>query len=91
MSKRRVVITGLGAITPVGNTVQTTWDNLIAGQSGIVRISKFDAKDINSQIAGEVKDFDVSEYVGPKEARTMDLFIHYGLAAGIQAFRDSAL
>ena len=91
MSKRRVVITGLGAVTPVGNTVQTTWDNLIAGQSGIVRISKFDAKDINSQIAGEVKDFNVSEYIGQKEARTMDTFIHYGLAAGIQAFRDSGI
>ena len=83
MSKRRVVITGLGAITPVGNTVQTTWSNLIAGQSGIVNITKFDAKDINSQIAGEVKDFNVSEYIGQKEARTMDTFIHYGLAAGI--------
>ena len=91
MSKRRVVITGLGAVTPLGNDVATTWSNLIAGQSGIATISRFDASDISSQIAGEVKGFDVSEYIGAKEARTMDTFIHYGLAAGIQAFRDSGL
>ena len=91
MSKRRVVITGLGAVTPLGNDVATTWSNLIAGQSGIATISRFDASDISSQIAGEVKGFDVGEYIGAKEARTMDTFIHYGLAAGIQAFRDSGL
>ena len=89
MSKRRVVITGLGAVTPLGNDVATTWSNLIVGQSGIATISRFDASDISSQIAGEVKGFDVGEYIGAKEARTMDTFIHYGLAAGIQAFRDS--
>ena len=89
MSKRRVVITGLGAVTPLGNDVATTWHNLIAGQSGISRITRFDASDISSQIAGEVKNFDVTEYIGAKEARNMDIFIHYGLAAGIQAFRDS--
>lgn len=91
MSKRRVVITGLGAVTPLGNDVATTWSNLIVGQSGIATISRFDASDISSQIAGEVKGFDVGEYIGAKEARTMDTFIHYGLAAGIQAFRDSGL
>ena len=64
MSKRRVVITGLGAVTPLGNDVATTWSNLIAGQSGIATISRFDASDISSQIAGEVKGFDVSEYIG---------------------------
>ena len=89
MSKRRVVITGLGAVTPLGNDVATTWHNLIAGQSGISRITRFDASDVSSQIAGEVKNFDVTEYIGAKEARNMDIFIHYGLAAGIQAFRDS--
>ena len=89
MSKRRVVITGLGAVTPLGNDVATTWHNLIAGQSGISRITRFDASDISSQIAGEVKNFDITEYIGAKEARNMDIFIHYGLAAGIQAFRDS--
>ncbi len=91
MSKRRVVITGLGAVTPLGNDVASTWNQLIAGQSGIATISKFDASAISSQIAGEVKNFDVSEYIGQKEARTMDTFIHYGLAAGIQAFRDSVI
>ena len=91
MSKRRVVITGLGAVTPLGNDVASTWNQLIAGQSGIATISKFDASAISSQIAGEVKNFDVSEYIGQKEARTMDTFIHYGLAAGIQAFRDSGI
>ena len=91
MSKCRVVITGLGAVTPLGNDVASTWNQLIAGQSGIATISKFDASAISSQIAGEVKNFDVSEYIGQKEARTMDTFIHYGLAAGIQAFRDSGI
>ena len=91
MSKRRVVITGLGAVTPLGNDVASTWNQLIAGQSGIATISTFDASAISSQIAGEVKNFDVSEYIGQKEARTMDTFIHYGLAAGIQAFRDSGI
>ena len=91
MSKRRVVITGLGAVTPLGNDVASTWNQLVAGQSGITTITRFNASEINSQIAGEVKGFDVSEYIGAKEARTMDTFIHYGLAAGIQAFRDSGI
>ncbi|WP_114562898.1 beta-ketoacyl-ACP synthase II [Ephemeroptericola cinctiostellae] len=91
MSKRRVVVTGLGIVSPVGNDVSTAWGNLLAGQSGITRVTKFDASALSCQIAGEVKNFDPAEYIGAKELRTMDAFIHYGLAAGVQAFRDSGL
>ncbi|TDR29047.1 beta-ketoacyl-ACP synthase II [Hydromonas duriensis] len=91
MSKRRVVVTGLGIVSPVGNDVNTVWANLLAGRSGITRVTKFDASALSSQIAGEVKNFDPAEYIGAKELRTMDAFIHYGLAAGIQAFRDSGI
>ncbi len=91
MSRRRVVVTGLGAVSPVGNTVADTWQNIVAGQSGIVPISRFDASAFKARIAGEVKGFDVGAYLSPKEARRMDVFIHYGMAAGIQAFRDSGL
>ncbi len=91
LSRRRVVVTGLGAISPVGNNVADTWRNIVAGTSGIVQISRFDATAFKSRIAGEVKGFDVAEYLAPKEARRMDVFIHYGMAAGIQAFRDSGL
>jgi len=89
--KRRVVITGLGIVSPVGNDVQTAWDNLIHGRSGIGRVTRFDASVLNSQIAGEVKGFDVTDYMGAKEAKQMDSFIHYGVAAGIQAWRDSGM
>ena len=91
MSKRRVVITGMGMIAPVGNNMNECWDNLIAGKSGITRITKFDASAINSQIAGEVKGFNIEDYISPKEARHMDSFIHFGIAAAIQAVRDSGL
>jgi 3-oxoacyl-[acyl-carrier-protein] synthase II len=91
MSKRRVVITGLGCISPVGNTVQSAWDALVAGQSGISKITKFDASAFACQIAGEVKGFNVEEYMSSKEARTMDTFIHYGIAAAVQAVQDSGL
>ncbi|MEW6678194.1 MAG: beta-ketoacyl-ACP synthase II [Pseudomonadota bacterium] len=91
MSKRRVVITGLGVVSPVGNTLDAAWANLLAGKSGITRISRFDPSNFASQVAGEVKDFDVAQYLSAKEARRMDVFIHYGLAAGIQAVRDSGL
>jgi 3-oxoacyl-[acyl-carrier-protein] synthase II len=89
LSKRRVVVTGLGIISPVGNTVEQAWSNILAGKSGITRITRFDATNFASQIAGEVKGFDVSQYISPKEARRMDVFIHYGLAAGIEAIKDS--
>ena len=91
MSRRRVVVTGLGVISPVGNTVPEAWENLIAGKSGIGPITRFDASNFASRIAGEVKGFDVSAYLSAKEARRMDVFIHYGMAAGIQAIRDSGI
>jgi 3-oxoacyl-[acyl-carrier-protein] synthase II len=81
----------LGIVSPVGNTVQETWDNIVAGKSGIGTITRFDASAFKSRIAGEVKGFDVSAYLPPKEARRMDVFIHYGMAAGIQAIKDSGL
>lgn len=91
MSKRRVVVTGLGVVSPVGIGVQTSWSSLIAGKSGITRISKFDPSNFASQIAGEVKDFDVSQFLPAKEARRMDIFIQYGMAAAIEAVKDSGI
>jgi 3-oxoacyl-[acyl-carrier-protein] synthase II len=91
MTRRRVVITGLGIVSPVGNSVGSAWENLVAGRSGIDRITRFDAAAFNCQIAGEVKGFQIEEYVAAKEARHMDTFIHYGMAAGIQAVRDSGI
>ena len=89
MSKRRVVVTGLGLITPVGIGVSETWKNIIAGKSGITTISKFDTSNFSSRIAGEVKNFDPLQYLNAKEARRMDTFIQYGIAAGIEAINDS--
>ena len=91
MSRRRVVVTGLGIICPVGNTVDEAWQNIVAARSGITRITRFDASAFPSRIAGEVKGFDVGAYLQPKEARRYDTFIHYGLAASIQALKDSGL
>ena len=91
MSRRRVVVTGLGLVSPVGNSVPEAWDNLIAGKSGIGPITRFDASAFSARIAGEVKNFDVAAYLSAKEARRMDTFIHFGMAAGIQAFRDSGI
>lgn len=91
MTRRRVVVTGLGCISPVGNTVPEAWENLVNGRSGVGAITRFDASAFPVQIAGEVKGFDVGAYLSPKEARRMDTFIHYGIAAGLQAFRDSGL
>lgn len=91
MQKRRVVVTGLGVISPVGIGVESSWSNLIAGKSGITRISKFDPSNFSSQIAGEVKDFDVSQFLPAKDARRMDTFIQYGLAAAIEAVKDSGI
>jgi 3-oxoacyl-[acyl-carrier-protein] synthase II len=91
LSKRKVVVTGLGIVSPVGNTVADAWSNVVAGKSGITNITKFDASAFASQVAGEVKGFDVDQYLSPKEARRMDTFIQYGLAAGIQAVRDAGI
>ncbi|HEY3300436.1 MAG TPA: beta-ketoacyl-ACP synthase II [Methylophilaceae bacterium] len=91
VGKRRVVVTGLGVVSPVGIGVQASWSDLIAGKSGITRITKFDTSNFSSQIAGEVKGFDVSQYLPAKEARRMDTFIQYGMAAGIEAIRDSGI
>ncbi len=91
MSRRRVVVTGLGCVSPVGNTVAESWTNLLAGQSGIGRITRFDPSGMNCLIAGEVKNFDLDQYISSKEARTMDKFIHYGVAAAMQAVIDSGL
>jgi 3-oxoacyl-[acyl-carrier-protein] synthase II len=89
--QRRVVITGLGCISPVGNTIADAWDALIKGTSGIATITKFDASNLSTRFAGEVKGFQVEDYIPGKEARHMDTFIHYGMAAGIQAMQDSGL
>ncbi len=91
MSKRRVVVTGLGVVSPVGIGVKTAWDNLIAGKSGIAQITKFDASAFASTIAGEVKGFNAEDFIPAKDARRMDTFIQYGLAAGIEAVKDSGI
>ncbi len=90
-NRRRVVVTGLGCISPVGNTVAASWDALIAGKSGIATITKFDASAFSTHFAGEVKGFNIEDYIPGKEARHMDTFIHYGMAAGMQAMQDSGL
>lgn len=91
MTRRRVVVTGLGCISPVGNTVAEAWSNLLAGHSGIGPITRFDASAMSCRIVGEVKNFDLESYISAKEARTMDRFIHYGIAAAAQAIQDSGL
>lgn len=91
MSRRRVVVTGLGLVTPVGNTVAESWANLVAGKSGIDTVTKFDASNLACRFAGEVKGFNVEDYIPGKEARHMDTFIHYGLAASLQAVKDAGL
>jgi len=91
MSRRRVVVTGLGCVSPVGNTVAENWVNLLAGKSGIDLITKFDASSFACKIAGEVKGFEVGSYISVKEARTMDSFIHFGIAAASQAVADAGL
>lgn len=91
MSRRRVVITGLGIVCPVGNSVKEAWTNIRAGKSGITRITRFDASPFASQIAGEVKNFDVSTVLSAKEARRVDVFIHYGIAAAAEAIKDAGL
>lgn len=91
MSKRRVVVTGLGLITPVGIGVSESWANIVSGQSGVGKITKFDCSTYPSQVAGEVKNFDPLLYIPPKDARRMDTFIQFGIAAGIEAFKDSGI
>ena len=91
MTKRRVVVTGLGCLAPVGNSVAESWANLLAGNSGIDTITKFDVSAFSCKFAGEVKGFDIKDYIPEKEARHMDRFIHLGLAAAIQAVQDSGL
>ena len=88
---RRVVVTGLGIISPVGNDIASAWDSIVAGRSGIGPVTRFDASSFPTRIAGEVKGFDVATYMSPKEARHFDTFIHYGIAAGSQALRDSGI
>ena len=91
MTRRRVVVTGLGCVSPVGNTVADAWANLLAGKSGIDMITRFDATNFSCRIAGEVKGFNVEDYMSAKEARTMDAFVHYGIAAAAQAVADAGL
>ena len=90
-NRRRVVVTGLGLISPVGNDVNSAWDNLLHGKSGIATISKFDSSGLSVHFAGEVKNFNIEDYISAKEARHMDTFIHFGIAAGTQAFKDSGI
>jgi 3-oxoacyl-[acyl-carrier-protein] synthase II len=91
MSKRRVVVTGLGIVSPVGSTVASAWETVLRGESGIGLITRFDTTQFATRIGGAVRDFDIGAYMSPKEARRMDEFIHYGVAAGVQAVQDSGL
>jgi 3-oxoacyl-[acyl-carrier-protein] synthase II len=91
MTKRRVVVTGLGMLSPLGSDVDSTWKNILEGKSGIGNVTMFDTTNYNTKIAGEVKDFDVEAYIPKKEAKKMDRFIQLGIAAGMQALRDSKL
>ncbi len=91
MSKRRVVVTGLGVVSPVGSTVKTAWDAILRGESGIGPLTRFDVSAFPVRIGGQVRDFDVGQYITPKEARRMDEFMHYGVAAGIQAVGDAGI
>lgn len=91
MTRRRVVVTGLGAVSPVGNDMATTWQSIVAGRSGIAPITRFDASAFSTKFAGEVKGFNVEDYLPGKESRHFDTFVHYGVAAGLQALRDSGL
>jgi 3-oxoacyl-[acyl-carrier-protein] synthase II len=91
MSKRRVVVTGLGIVSPVGNDITSAWRNVVEGVSGIGPITRFDAAAFDTRIAGEVRDFDAAQWVAPKDVKKMDPFIHYGIAASIQAHRDAGI
>jgi 3-oxoacyl-[acyl-carrier-protein] synthase II len=91
VSKRRVVVTGIGLVSPVGSTIPTAWDNLVNGRSGISMIDRFDTTDFAVKFAGLVRDFDADEYITKKDQKKMDTFVHYGIAAGMQALKDSGL
>ena len=91
MSKRRVVITGLGAVTPVGLNVKDSWQNILAGKSGIVPLTSFDVSEFSVRFGGSIKDFDITTIISRKDAKKMDTFIHYGIAAGKEAIEDSGL
>ena len=91
MSKRKVVVTGMGMLTPLGSDLESSWSGLTAGKSGIRPITSFDVSEFPVRFGGQVPEFDVSEYLNPKEARRMDGFIQFGLVTGIQAMNDSGL
>jgi 3-oxoacyl-[acyl-carrier-protein] synthase II len=91
VSKRRVVITGLGVVSPVGLNVKDSWTNILAGKSGIGRITEFDVSGFSSQFGGAIKGFNINQFLAPKEAKKMDPFIHYGIAAGVEAIEDAGL
>ena len=91
MSKRRVVVTGLGAVSPVGLTAESSWESVLNGKSGIAPLEVFDVSEFSTRIGGSVRDFDITDYIADKEAKKMDIFIHYGLAAGCQAFEHSGV
>ncbi len=91
MSKRRVVVTGLGIVSPVGNDVRSAWGSIVAGRSGIAPVSRFDTTNFQTHFGGEIRELDLAQYMSPKEARRMDAFMQYGMVAGVQAMRDSAL
>ncbi len=91
MSQRRTVITGMGIKSPVGNTIKSSWDNILNGRSGIARLEGLDEPDLTTQIAGQVRDFNIADFISPKDARRMDPFIHYGIAAAVDAISDSGL
>jgi 3-oxoacyl-[acyl-carrier-protein] synthase II len=91
LARKRIVVTGLGIISPVGNTVGQAWESILAAKSGIRRITRFDPSELPVQIAGEVRDFDVANYLSPREARRFDTFIHFGIAASMDAIRDAGL
>ena len=91
MSKRRVVVTGLGTVSPLGNDLASTWQGILDGRSGIGPVTHFDTEGFTTKIAGEVKDFDPTQWINSKDARKMDEFIHYGVAASIMALQDAGL
>ena len=91
MSKRRVVVTGLGLVSPVGNDVQSAWAAIVAGRSGIGPVTRFDSSSFPTHFGGEIRDLNLDPYMTPKDARRMDAFMQYGVVAGIQAMRDSGL